>query len=297
MSESVTTVSIVTPAYNEEKYIEENILSVINQTYDNIEHIIIDDGSTDKTSDIIQRYAEQEHIRLISKDNEGQARAVNDGFELSEGEVVIWMNADDVLFYKETISKVVAFFNANPNVDIGYSNNAYINENSNIYKIRYSLPIFSEKWLVRRYFASCIFYRRSVIKNNKLDSNLYYALDYEYALRLSSKGYKFKHIGSCLWALRVHSETKSNEDSEAVRMEGNQIQAMYGKNYNYRYTLFRVYSTIINTMLAIYATFLIPQLDSADIAFKNYLESRSTILVGHLKRLPIISGIQSLKNT
>lgn len=87
--------SIVTPVYNCEKYIEECILSIKEQDYQNYEHIIVDGGSTDRTMDIIKSYAGSYPMRFISEEDHGMYDAVNKGFSIAEGKVFSWLNADD----------------------------------------------------------------------------------------------------------------------------------------------------------------------------------------------------------
>lgn len=88
-------VSIVTPSFNQGRFIEETILSVKNQNYPHIEHLIIDGGSTDETLDVIRRYEGTYNLRWVSEPDEGQADALNKGFRLARGEVLGWLNADD----------------------------------------------------------------------------------------------------------------------------------------------------------------------------------------------------------
>lgn len=89
-------ISIVTPVYNQVDYIEQTILSVINQGYDNLEYIIIDGGSTDGTLDVIKSY-ESKITKWISEPDTGMYNALNKGFALSTGDIMAWINSDDIL--------------------------------------------------------------------------------------------------------------------------------------------------------------------------------------------------------
>ena len=89
-------VSIVTPVYNGEEFIEECIKSIKNQTYTNIEHIIIDGGSTDNTINIVKKYESQYNMKWISEPDNGMYDAINKGFNLSRGEIIAWLNSDDM---------------------------------------------------------------------------------------------------------------------------------------------------------------------------------------------------------
>lgn len=110
--------SIITPSYNQGEYLEETILSVLNQTYGNIEYIVIDGGSTDNSVDIIRKYEERITFWCSEKDK-GQADAINKGLKRATGDMVCWINSDDVL-YPNFVEKFVNYFVAHPDVDFLY---------------------------------------------------------------------------------------------------------------------------------------------------------------------------------
>jgi glycosyltransferase involved in cell wall biosynthesis len=89
-------ITIITPSYNQGQFIEETILSVINQNYPNLEYIIIDGGSTDNSIDIIKKY-EKYIAYWVSEKDSGQANAINKGLKIASGEIVNWINSDDLL--------------------------------------------------------------------------------------------------------------------------------------------------------------------------------------------------------
>ena len=86
-------ISIVSPSFNQGQYIEEAIQSVLNQGYENFEHIIIDACSTDNTLEILKKYS---HLKWISEPDEGQSDALNKGFKLATGDIIGWLNVDDI---------------------------------------------------------------------------------------------------------------------------------------------------------------------------------------------------------
>ena len=122
-------VSIVTPLYNSEKYIEETILSVLDQTYNNWEMLIIDDCSTDNGPNIVKKYTEQdERIKYLKlEENSGAAVSRNKAIELAEGEYVAFLDSDD-LWKKEKLEKQIKFMKEN-NYAISFTEYEEINEN------------------------------------------------------------------------------------------------------------------------------------------------------------------------
>lgn len=94
--ESEPLVSIVTPSFNSEKFIRETINSVINQSYDNIEHIIVDGASTDETLDIIKEFENKYSLKWISEPDNGMYDAIEKGFKMASGDIYSWLNSDDM---------------------------------------------------------------------------------------------------------------------------------------------------------------------------------------------------------
>src|SRR4051812_42913167 len=105
-------ISIVTPSFNQGQYIEQTILSIINQGYPNLEYIIIDGGSTDNTFDIIKKY--EKHITYwVSEADDGQSNALNKGLAKCTGDIFNWINSDDYL-EQGTLFLIADIFNQDP---------------------------------------------------------------------------------------------------------------------------------------------------------------------------------------
>ena len=102
--------SILTPSFNQGQYIEKNIRSVMNQDWDDVEHIVIDGGSTDNTLNVLKKYS---HLKWISEPDDGQADALNKGLKMATGDIIGWINSDD--YYESNIfNEVFSFFNNEP---------------------------------------------------------------------------------------------------------------------------------------------------------------------------------------
>ena len=95
--------SIITPSFNQGRFIADAIESVASQKYSNLEHIIIDAQSTDETKNVVDGYSHLSHLKWISEPDDGQTDAINKGFKLASGDIVAWLNADD--YYDELSSE------------------------------------------------------------------------------------------------------------------------------------------------------------------------------------------------
>jgi glycosyltransferase involved in cell wall biosynthesis len=180
------TISIVTPCYNSGKYLEETILSVLDQNYQNLEYIIIDGGSTDNSIDIIKKYEKKLFYWTSEKDN-GMYDAIQKGFDKSSGEIMAWINADD-LYHRKSLFIVSEIFSKFCNINwlVGASTHwdeygRGINANYSYNFTRYDFLMGNFKWIQQE---SCFFRRQLWEKAGAyIDNTLLYAGDFELWLR------------------------------------------------------------------------------------------------------------------
>ncbi|MBV5304519.1 MAG: glycosyltransferase [Chlorobium sp.] len=207
-AESSLKMSIVTPSFNQCQFIERALLSVARQQVKDIEHIVIDGGSTDGTVDLLTRF--KPAVRWISEKNEGQSHAVNKGLQAATGDIIGWLNSNDI-YYPSAVRRVTAFFETHPDVDIAYGMADHIDIDDRPFE---AYP--TEPWDLERLHNSCficqpaLFFRRRVIEQHGLlDESLRYCMDYEYWLRLGRAGLRFAYLDEKLAGSRLYAKNKT----------------------------------------------------------------------------------------
>ena len=207
---SVSVVSIITPSFNQGRFIERTIESVLGQALGGrrLEYLIVDGGSRDQTPQVVQRYAGR--LGWISEPDRGQADAVNKGLRLTSGDVIGWLNSDDI-YYPGAISAACDFLEQHPAVDVVYGDAEHLDEAGRVLG-----PYPTEPFDAKRLEDVCyvcqpaVFFRRRVIaRYGVLDERLHVALDYEYWLRLVQGGAVFAHMPRVLAGWRLHPSIKS----------------------------------------------------------------------------------------
>lgn len=205
-------VSIITPSYNQGQFIEETIRSVLLQGYPDLEYIIIDGGSTDRSLEIIKKYKRWLSY-WVSEPDQGQAHAINKGWERVSGAVLAYLNSDD-LYSTGAVSRVVEFLRTRPDVGIVYGSFTVIDASSCVKALRVSPPAFSlPKILLGNTIVPqpTAFLRKEVLERaGAIDSSLHYCMDYEFWIRAALKGVWFARLpGSPLACFRDWAGNKS----------------------------------------------------------------------------------------
>ncbi len=205
-------VSIVTPSYNQGQFIQETIESVLNQTYPNIEYIVVDGGSSDDTLQILEKYKSSIDKIIIERDN-GQSDAINKGFRIATGELVGWLNSDDILL-PNAIDLVVTCYKKYPDAVLFYGDVIVFNNEGEI--IRTLKP--SQRLTCRQLVNGSgmivqpgSFYSKKIInKTGMINTKFYLMMDREFWLRILRYGDGI-HIGKPVAKFRVHVSSKSSE--------------------------------------------------------------------------------------
>lgn len=203
-------ISIVTPSYNQGKYLEKTILSVLEQNYPNLEYIIIDGGSTDESVEIIKKYADR-LTYWVSEPDRGQSHAINKGFERATGEIFGWLNSDD-WYHPGALQAVADAFAANPEVGAVVGAGDMYSEEYNCSQTFDPFPVTLRSLYdaVDRFFMqpSCFFSSTAWEESGHLDEDLHLAMDLDLWLKIASK-HSFAVVERNLSVSLVHKSAKT----------------------------------------------------------------------------------------
>lgn len=248
-------VTIVIPVYNGEKYVREAIDSALKQTYKNIEILVINDGSKDKSDSVIKEYGDK--IRYISKENGGVSTVLNLAIKEMKGEFFSWLSHDD-RYYPEKIETEVNFLIDSQLLGkkvILYSDYDLIDEKSKILSVAikdHNMLEEKEEYALLRGTVNGITLlipKMAFDDCGNFDENLRCAQDYDLWYRMMKKGYHYKHIPKVLASTRIHKKQVTNTNPKVVT-EGNQFwirmiddiplnkkEKLEGSEYSYYYEM------------------------------------------------------------
>jgi glycosyltransferase involved in cell wall biosynthesis len=214
-------VTIITPSFNQAHFLEETILSVLNQDYPNIEYMVIDGGSTDGSPEIIKKYSNQTAFWVSEKDS-GQTEAINKGWRRAKGKYITWLNSDDLLL-PNALSSTVEFLETHPNVQGVYGDFERIDENSNhiedVNRRQIDWPL-DLKDIIFPITQPGSLVRHDVINDiGLLNQKLYFCMDLDFFIRIALKygEQSVVYIPTTLTKFRYHSLSKSVKD-EKIRV-------------------------------------------------------------------------------
>jgi GT2 family glycosyltransferase len=213
---------IVTPSYGQERYIEETMLSVLNQNYPKLEYVVQDGGSKDRSAEIIARYADRLRAWESARDA-GQADAVRRGFikiesDLGPDDFMAWLNSDDLLA-PGTLRTVGEYFAAHPEVDVVYGHRIIINEDGGEVG-RWVMPRHDAKsleWIDYVPQETMFWRKRAWDLAGGIDPSFQFALDWDLLARFTQAGCRIVRLPYFLGAFRVHAEQKT---SQAIHTTG-----------------------------------------------------------------------------
>lgn len=218
-------ISIIMPVFNGEKYIAQAIKSVIAQTYPNWELIIVDDGSTDDTSNVIHQFKNAK-IKYIYQNNQGPSAARNRGLDIAQGDYIAFLDADD-LYHEQKLARQVTFLKENPNVDIIYNDVKVVDESLHEINELKSEGIYESKedFLAMLLFRQIVPLPPSIMAKRKcfesgirFNTNYVHGEDYDLTIRLAQK-YQYAYLPQPLYIYRRHLNNLTNAHNKQVEAE------------------------------------------------------------------------------
>jgi len=201
-------VSIVTPSYNQAAYLEQTLISVLEQDYPRLEHFVVDGASTDGSVDVIRKYADRLTWWVSEKDS-GQAEAINKGLARANGEILAWLNSDDY-YLPGAILGAVKAFHENPDVVLVYGNMLAVDGHGNtINMLKYNQLTLEDLLCFQIIGQPAVFFRREAYERaSGLDPSYHYFLDHHLWLRIALQG-QILHMDETWAAARYHPEAKN----------------------------------------------------------------------------------------
>ena len=229
-------ITIITPSYNQGQFIEETIQSVLGQQYANLEYMIIDGGSNDNTVDIIKKY--EKHISYwCSEKDSGQANAINKGFARATGDILMWLNSDDMLM-PNILQLIAKKYVENPNalyfgncLHFRHQENALISSGSNVTAEHKNNPLSEVDFIIQ----PSSFWSKEIWENiGLLSEELHFGFDWEWFLRVEKK-YPLIPISECISLYRIHDAHKSGTGGYKRQEELLKIYEIYNPKMAFLY--------------------------------------------------------------
>jgi glycosyltransferase involved in cell wall biosynthesis len=237
--EKYSKITIVTPVFNGRKFIKNVIKNIQDQEYKNVEHIIIDGGSTDGTVEILQNYKGK--IKYVSEKDKGQSDAINKGFRMATGEIITWLGVDDYYADNMVLNKVADYF-SEENTNIIYGRCKLINLTTGKEDLLPQNPVTEENMI--RWWnwymipaQPAIFFRKKLLDEcGYLDLSLNYTMDHDLWHRFIKKGYQFQLVPEVFSIYQVHEDSKTGSSAGKFLKEHMVVSRRYwGKLWQLKY--------------------------------------------------------------
>lgn len=209
-NQALPLVSIITPSFNQGKFIKETIDSVLQQDYPNIEHIVVDGGSTDDTLAILNQYRHVgDRLRFVSEPDRGQSHAINKGLAMARGDIIGWVNSDDT-YAPGAVRKAVQALVQHPQWALVAGIAQIINENSQVqYVVNMPSPDYQKLFHTCCIAQPSAFLWKSIFQQmGGVDESLRFCMDYDLWIRIA-KTHRLGYISEHLANARIHSTCKS----------------------------------------------------------------------------------------
>lgn len=212
-------ITVITPTWNQAEFIEKTIQSVVTQTWQDIQYIIVDNCSDDGTQEIIRRYQHKyPYIEYICESDKGQAEAINKGLAKAIGDIVCWINSDDFYYDNTVFERVCRRFLQDETVHVLVGDGIYCDRNATLTE-----PIPCDRkvpqWVLSRWYyilQPAVFWKRQ--KDLFLDTKYHYVFDWKYFIQLQQR-YPFTFMPECLAVYRMYEDNKTGLDNASRKRE------------------------------------------------------------------------------
>ena len=221
-------ITIVTPSFNQGRYLDAALQSVLSQGYENLEYIVMDGGSTDGSVEVIRRYADR-LAHWQSGPDGGQAAAIAQGFARASGDILAWLNSDDLLL-PGSLDLVAKTFARNPSADLIYGSRHRVDAGGHVIgwyqppTVMHRLYFSFGQWLPQE----STFWRRSLYERaGGVEASMFFAMDLSLFMRMWHVG-RFMRVDAALGAIRVHEETKTTNHGDVMMREAKVLRRAHG---------------------------------------------------------------------
>lgn len=229
---NLPTLSIVVPSFNQGRYLEACIESILAQDYPGLEIIVMDGGSRDDSRQIIERY--QQHFQhWQSQPDGGQGNAINAGFARANGELFTWLNSDDLLL-PGALRRAAECWQADPSASVLYGNQIDIDAQGKVVDRYYHPAYFTQlAWWTVPYIPQqgTVFTRELWQRVNGIDAELHCMLDHDLWYRFMRAGARFRHVGIAVGAFRRHGESKGGSWHDTYARERRLMAERYRSEF------------------------------------------------------------------
>jgi len=264
-------VSVVTPSYNQGRFIEETIKSVISQEGDfYIDYVVMDGGSSDNTVDILKKYESLLHdkkletrclgidFRWVSENDGGQSDAVDKGIRMATGDIIAWINSDDYYPSNDVFQTVVQRFSENGDIDIVYGNGVMVDVNKEYIRDFKSRQIALKDIPVHPsslFNQPALFFRKNIyFTSGGLDKTLNWTMDYDLWFRLFLQSRRYVYIDKTFSCARYHEDAKSVEHMWVQIIETCRVKKKYMASFNLGFAdILRLYFNMASLFVYYYA--------------------------------------------
>jgi len=269
-----TLVSVLTTSYNHARWLPDTLNSVERQDYPDVEHVVVDDGSSDRSIEVLAAWPGR-HLRWLSTPNQGQARSLNEAFRMSSGAIIGWLSSDDAYYDRGVVREVVRAFARHPEAALVYGHAILIDEDGLQLHAQWVPPVQVLGWQPPMHILQpAAFVRRSALGSTMVDESFDLAMDTELWLRLRG-AHRFIRLDRILAAERHHPSRKSYTLEAVALEEARRLDRAYqpagGRATHRRSKRWGVAYRLAGLTL-------IPRIEPRPTAFDGNLDSRLALL-------------------